>query len=68
MSLDKSQMDDYPMSFAEVCEYLGFAQTYLHTLIRKDRIKSYQPTGRRRFFYKSDVDAFVKGEVKAEAS
>lgn len=63
MLSDRKNFDDYPMSIEDVCAYLGFGQTYVHQLIREGRIKSHQPTGRRRFIYKKDLDAFVRGEA-----
>ena len=60
--------DDFPMSFDEACIYLGFGQTYLYELIRDKRIRSYQPTGRRHYIFKRDLDDFIRGTVDAEAS
>lgn len=70
MSLDKTTLSDYPMTLAEVCEYTGFKARNIQYNSEIGKLRSYNRKGEGRFrrWYRSDVDAWLKGEPLQEAS
>jgi excisionase family DNA binding protein len=47
------------LTFKEVCDYLGFAPSFLYKLTCKKMIPHHKPTGKKIFFFKNEVDKWV---------
>lgn len=47
------------LSFEETVEYTGFSDSYLYKLTSGRRIPHYKPTGRKIFFRREEIDAWL---------
>ena len=56
------------MTFEKVMEYLGVTRGSLYNYCYRRLIKYYKPTGRRIYFNKADVDAFLAQNPVATAA
>lgn len=50
---------DKPMTFKEVCAYLGYAPSYLYKLTYKNIIPHHKPTGKMLYFFKGEIDEWI---------
>ena len=51
-----------PMTSKEACKHLGVTLSTLYKYTHGKRIPFYKPTGRKNYFLKSDLDAFLLGK------
>lgn len=57
--------NDKLMDVTEVANYLGLSKAQIYAWTSKNKIPHYKPGGNKVFFYKSEVDEFVKnGKVE----
>ncbi len=56
--LDRSES---PFTFVEACRYLGLRPSYLYKLTALKKIPCYKPSGKKIFFYKNELDEWIKG-------
>lgn len=52
-------MEKNILSFEETVEYTGFSDSYLYKLTSGRRIPHYKPTGRKIFFRREEIDAWL---------
>jgi excisionase family DNA binding protein len=52
-------MEKNHLSFKEFCEYTGFSESFGYKLTSQRKIPFYQPTGRKIFFKREEVDAWL---------
>lgn len=52
------------LNFKEARAYLGFSKNHLHKLCYSGKIPHHNPTGRRLFFFKHEIDEWVEGRVE----
>jgi len=48
-----------PLTLEEAAKYLNISKSRLYTLTSRAEIPFYKPTGKRCYFLKSDLDAFL---------
>ena len=48
-----------PLTFLEACQYLDFSKSYLYKLTSKNLIPHYKPNGKKVYFSKQDLDAWL---------
>ena len=60
----KSNENSGPMSVDEAAEYIGCKKQTLYIYNSKGLISAYKPFGKRIFFYKEDLDQFLKSKKK----
>lgn len=53
-------LENKPLSFPEACRYLNLSASYLYKLTHRKAIPYYKPTGKRVFFDRSQLDAFLR--------
>lgn len=53
-------LENKPLSFPEACRYLNLSASYLYKLTHRKVIPYYKPTGKRVFFDRSQLDAFLR--------
>lgn len=51
-----------PINFLDACKYLGYKPSYLYKLTAKKLIPFYQPSGKKIFFYKHELDEWIRGK------
>lgn len=51
-----------PLNFLEACKYIGYKPSYLYKLTAKKLIPFYQPSGKKIFFYKHELDEWIRGK------
>lgn len=56
------------MTFEATMEYLGVTRGTLYNYCYRRLLKHYKPTGRRLYFNKADVDAFLAQNPVATAA
>lgn len=56
------RVQDTTYTRAEAAKYLGIAVSTLDALTSGGKVVSYQPGGKVRVFYKSDLDAYITGK------
>ena len=47
------------LTFKEACGYLGFSKSFLYKLTSKNTIPHHNPTGRKMFFFKKELENWV---------
>lgn len=52
-------MEKNILSFEETVEYTGFSDSYLYKLTSGRKIPHYKPTGRKIFFKREEIDAWL---------
>lgn len=52
-------MEKNILSFEETVEYTGFSDSYLYKLTSGRKIPHYKPTGRKIFFRREEIDAWL---------
>lgn len=64
-----------PLTTEEAADYLGISVSHLYKLTSSGKIPHYKPTGKRNYFYRSDLNDFVRSgkvktnkEIEAEAT
>jgi excisionase family DNA binding protein len=50
---------DRPLKFEEAAEYLGLSKSHLYKLTCSNKIPHYKPSGKRVYFAKSELDAWL---------
>ena len=55
---------DFPMTFNEACEYLKFTRSYLYKLCYLNSIPYHKPKGKVLYFFRSEIDQWVKKRLK----
>lgn len=50
---------EQPLSIDDACRYLKISKSYLYKLTSKNQISYWQPGGKKIYFNKSDLDAFI---------
>jgi excisionase family DNA binding protein len=48
-----------PMTVEEATDFLSISRTYLYRLVRDGRLTGYNPGGRRLYFQKGDLEAYL---------
>ena len=56
----KCLLENKPLSFREACRYLDLSASYLYKLTHRKAIPYYKPTGKKIFFDRSQLDAFLR--------
>jgi len=51
--------DGRPLTLEEAADYLGFSKSYLYKLTSANKIFHFKPQGKRVYFRKSDLDAWL---------
>lgn len=60
-------MEKNILSFVEAAAYTGFAESYLYKLTSARKIPHYKPTGRKLFFKRDELDAWIlRNPVKTD--
>lgn len=57
-----------PLSFNEAAGYLGHSKSHLYQLTSKGLIAHYKPTGKKIYFDKRDLDAYLLRHRRASAT
>ena len=61
----KLNEDDKPLTLEESAAYLDISPSYLYKLTSSQRIPHYKPHGKRVYFLKSDLNAYLlQGRVR----
>ena len=61
-ALIEEQTTEKPMPSKKAAEYLGVKLAALYKYTHENLIPFYKPTGRKNYFLKSDLDAFLLGK------
>jgi excisionase family DNA binding protein len=68
------QIADRPLTFQEAARYLDVSASHLYKLTSQNRIRHFKPNGKKLFFTKADLDAYLLrrpvktvNEIEAEA-
>jgi len=57
-----------PLTFNETAKYMDISKSYLYKLTCSNKIPHYKPQGKRLYFAKSELDAWLlRNPVKTEA-
>ena len=67
LSMNVMTKDDKLLNFKQTADYLGLSHSYLYKLTSQKMIPCYRPLG-RLFFFKHELDAWVKGKEHTEPS
>ena len=64
--LDKSMemIQDPPLTFEEACNFLHYKKNSLYKLCCRDLIPCHQPNGKTLFFYKSELNEWIRSRSK----
>ncbi len=54
-----SENTDKPLPFQEASEYLNISKSYLYKLTHSRQIEHYKPNGKKLYFKKSDLEAWL---------
>jgi len=70
-NLIKKGQTEKPLTFNEAVQYLDISKSYLYKLTCKNKIPHYKPQGKKIYFDKSELDAWllmnpVKTETEVE--
>lgn len=66
-SSEESMQEDF-ITFETACEYLGVTSSQMYQFTHRKQIPYYRPTGRRLYFLKSDINAFISSNRIATAA
>lgn len=62
-----NKQSEKPIQTEEAAEYLGISVSHLYKLTAAGKIPHYKPTGKRIYFYVSDLNDFIRsGKVKTK--
>ena len=61
-TLFAEQVEDKPMTSKQAHNYLGVSLQTLYHYCHQKRIPFYKPNGRKNYFLKRDLDAFLLGK------
>ena len=53
------QQPEQILSFNETCSFLGYSKSYLYKLTHTRRIPHYKPNGKKLYFKRSDLEAWL---------
>ena len=60
-----TEQEDKPLTLEETAAYLDISPSYLYKLTSSQRIPHYKPHGKRVYFLKSDLNAYLlQGRVR----
>ena len=59
IALLKKDSDDV-MNLNQVADYLSVKPSKIYEYVSNNLIKSYKPLGKKRYFFKNDIDEFIK--------
>jgi excisionase family DNA binding protein len=54
-----TEITERPLNLTEAAQFLGFKKSYLYNLVYFKKLPCYRPGGKRLFFKKADLEAFV---------
>jgi len=55
-----------PLNLVEASQYLSISQSHLYKLTSQRKIPSHKPNGKYLYFYKDELDAWVRASSNAE--
>jgi len=62
------QQPEQILSFNETCSFLGYSKSYLYKLTHSRQIIHYKPNGKKLYFKRSDLEAWLlRNRVKTAA-
>ena len=62
------QQPEQILSFNETCSFLGYSKSYLYKLTHSRQICHYKPNGKKIYFKRSDLEAWLlRNRVKTAA-
>jgi len=53
------QQPEQILSFIETCSFLGYSKSYLYKLTHSRRIPHYKPNGKKLYFKRTDLEAWL---------
>ena len=53
------QQPEQILSFNETCSFLGYSKSYLYKLTHSRQIPHYKPNGKKLYFKRSDLEAWL---------
>jgi len=53
------QQPEQILSFNETCSFLGYSKSYLYKLTHARRIPHYKPNGKKLYFKRTDLEAWL---------
>jgi len=53
-----------PLSTREACRYLDVSPSTLYSLVANGELPSHKPGGKKRYYWKRDLDAWINGYSK----
>ena len=56
---DLLEKEEKPFTFQEACTYLDISSSYLYKLTSTNRIVHFKPNGKKIYFLKSDLNAWL---------
>ena len=59
------QQDEMPLSFSEAAKYLSVSKSHLYKLTSNNGIAHFKPAGKKIYFKKSDLNAYLFRNRKA---
>jgi len=63
-----SENTDKPLPFQEASEYLNISKSYLYKLTHQQKIPFYKPNGKKIYFKKSELEAWLlRNRVKTSS-
>ncbi len=62
------QQDEKPLSFTEASEYLNVSKSHLYKCTAKNLIAHFKPAGKKIYFKRSDLNAYLFRNRKASDS
>lgn len=66
MKNEETNKDELPINVEGAHEVTGYKVSYIRLLASKGKIPVYRGNGGRLFFFKSELLAWVRGELKTE--
>ena len=58
-NLEQLLQQERPLTFREAAEYLGVSKSHLYKLTSKNGIAHFKPAGKKIYFKKSDLNAYL---------
>jgi excisionase family DNA binding protein len=55
----KIETNERPIPFREACRYLDLAPSFVYKLTHRKEIPCYKPFGKKLYFMKSELNAFI---------
>ena len=64
MNTSRQRAGDTPLSTQQACEYLDVSPSTLYALVAKKQLESRKPGGKKRYFWKRDLDAWIDSKSR----